>query len=233
MKQVAEELGVGYVVEGSVRKDGDRVRITAQLNDVATGSHLWAERYDRDLADVFAVQDEITQAIVAAIEPQLYAAENFRAQRKAPDNMDAWDLVMRALSHYWRVTRQDNRGGAGAAGEGDRDRSATTARRWACSRPATCSPPIWAGRRWRRRCRSPSAPRSRRSAPTARIPGRTMRWAASICSRAGSTIRWPSSNWRCGSIRISRRRGAIYGVALAYCGRWEEGDVAARQRAAP
>ena len=91
-----------------MRKGGDRVRITAQLNDVATGSHLWAERYDRDLADVFAVQDEITEAIVAAIEPQLYAAENFRAQRKPPDSMDAWDLVMRALSHYWRVTRQDN-----------------------------------------------------------------------------------------------------------------------------
>ena len=108
MKQVAEELGVGYVVEGSVRKSGDRVRITAQLNDVATGSHIWAEHYDRGLADVFAVQDEITEAIVAAIEPQLYAAENFRAQRKPPDSMDAWDLVMRALSHYWRVTRQDN-----------------------------------------------------------------------------------------------------------------------------
>jgi len=108
MKQIAEELGVGYVVEGSVRKAGDRVRITAQLNDVATGSHIWAEHYDRGLADVFAVQDEITEAIVAAIEPQLYAAENFRAQRKPPGSMDAWDLVMRALSHYWRVTRQDN-----------------------------------------------------------------------------------------------------------------------------
>ncbi|MDB5513958.1 MAG: hypothetical protein JWQ17_716, partial [Tardiphaga sp.] len=108
MKQVAEELGVGYVVEGSVRKSGDRVRITAQLNEVATGRHVWAERYDRDLADVFAVQDEITEAIVAAIEPQIYAAENFRARRKLPNSMDAWDLVMRALSHYWRVTRQDN-----------------------------------------------------------------------------------------------------------------------------
>jgi TolB-like protein/predicted Zn-dependent protease len=107
LKQIADELGVGYVVEGSVRKVGERVRITAQLNDVATGSHIWAERYDRDLADVFAVQDEITEAIVAAIEPQLYAAENFRARRKPPDSMDAWDLVMRALSHYWRVTRQD------------------------------------------------------------------------------------------------------------------------------
>jgi TolB-like protein/cytochrome c-type biogenesis protein CcmH/NrfG len=108
LKQVAADLGVGYVVEGSVRKAGDRVRITAQLNDAATGSHLWAERYDRSLADVFAVQDEITEAIVAAIEPQIYAAENFHAQRKAPDSLDAWDLVMRALSHYWRVTRQDN-----------------------------------------------------------------------------------------------------------------------------
>jgi TolB-like protein/cytochrome c-type biogenesis protein CcmH/NrfG len=108
MKQIAEELGVRYVVEGSVRKSGERVRITTQLNDVATGTHIWAERYDRDIADVFAVQDEITEAIVAAIEPQLYAAENFRAQRKPPDSMDAWDLVMRGLSHYWRLTRQDN-----------------------------------------------------------------------------------------------------------------------------
>jgi TolB-like protein len=108
LKQIGAELGVDYVVEGSVRKDGDWVRITVQLNDVTTGSHIWAERYDRSLADVFAVQDEITQAIVAAIEPQLYAAENFRSLRKAPDSLDAWDLVMRALSHYWRVTRQDN-----------------------------------------------------------------------------------------------------------------------------
>src|SRR5207302_11131671 len=77
LKEIAEELGVDYVIEGSVRKEGQLVRITAQLNDVTTGSHLWAERYDRDLADVFAVQDEITEAIVATIEPQLYAAENF------------------------------------------------------------------------------------------------------------------------------------------------------------
>ena len=108
LRQIAEELGVRYVVEGSVRKGGERLRITAQLNDVTTGGHLWAERFDRRLQDVFAVQDEITEAIVAAIEPQLYAAENFRAQRKPPDSMDAWDLVMRALSYYWRVTRQDH-----------------------------------------------------------------------------------------------------------------------------
>ena len=108
MTRVAAELGVRYVVEGSVRKSGDRVRITAQLNDTATGSHIWAEHYDRDLTDVFAVQDEITDAIVAAIEPQIYAAENFRSRRKPPNSIDAWDLVMRALSHHWRVTRTDS-----------------------------------------------------------------------------------------------------------------------------
>jgi TolB-like protein/cytochrome c-type biogenesis protein CcmH/NrfG len=108
LSEVARELGVRYVVEGSVRRSGERVRISAQLNDVSTGSHLWAERYDRELADIFAVQDEITEAIVAAIEPQLYAAESFRAQQKPPGSLDAWDLVMRALSHHWRITREDN-----------------------------------------------------------------------------------------------------------------------------
>ncbi len=108
IRQIANELGVRYVVEGSVRKASGRVRITVQLNDAATGSQIWSERYDRDLADVFAVQDEITAAIVASIEPQLYAAENVRARRKTPDNLDAWELVMRALSHYWRVTREDS-----------------------------------------------------------------------------------------------------------------------------
>ena len=108
LKQVAADLDVDYVIEGSVRKVGNRVRITAQLNDVSTGSHIWAERYDRSVNDVFAVQDEITEAIVASIEPQLYAAENFHAQRKPPDNMGAWELVMRALSHFWRVTQEDN-----------------------------------------------------------------------------------------------------------------------------
>ena len=71
-------------------------------------SHIWAEHFDRELVDVFAVQDEITNAIVAAVEPQIYAAENFRAQRKPPASLDAWDLLMRAISHYWRVTREDH-----------------------------------------------------------------------------------------------------------------------------
>jgi TolB-like protein len=108
VREIADELGVSYVVEGSVRKDGGRVRITGQLIDATTGSHLWAERYDRDLADVFAVQDEIAQAIAATVEPKLYAAEHFRSKRKAPENLDAWDLVMRAMWHFWRMTSEDN-----------------------------------------------------------------------------------------------------------------------------
>lgn len=108
LRQVADELGVRYVLEGSVRKVGGRVRVTAQLNDTETGSHVWAEHFDRELTDVFEIQDEITNAIVVTIEPQIYAAESFRARRKPPNSMDAWDLVMRGLWHFWRVTRDDH-----------------------------------------------------------------------------------------------------------------------------
>jgi adenylate cyclase len=98
VKQVGRELGVRYVLEGSVRKSVNRARITAQLIDATIGSHVWAERYDRELADIFAVQDEITERVVGAIEPQLYAAERFRSQRKPPESLDAWECVIRALS---------------------------------------------------------------------------------------------------------------------------------------
>jgi adenylate cyclase len=104
VRQVARELGVRYVLEGSVRKAGNRVRISAQLIDAATGSHVWAERYDRELADIFAVQDEITERVVAAMEPQLYAAEYFRSQRKPPESLDAWECVIRALSSFGQGT---------------------------------------------------------------------------------------------------------------------------------
>jgi adenylate cyclase len=104
VRQVARELGVRYVLEGSVRKAGNRLRTTAQLVDATTGNHIWAERYDREIADIFAVQDEITQSVVAAIEPQLYAAENLRIQSTSPDNLDAWGCVIRALWHIGRFT---------------------------------------------------------------------------------------------------------------------------------
>jgi TolB-like protein len=98
VKQVGRELGVRYVLEGSVRKGGERVRITTQLVDAIIGNHVWAERYDRELADFFAVQDEITERVVGTIEPELYAAEHLRSQRKSPENLDSWECVIRALS---------------------------------------------------------------------------------------------------------------------------------------
>jgi len=98
VKQVGRELGVRYVLEGSVRKAGNRIRVTVQLVEAATGNHVWAERYDRDLSDIFALQDEITERVVAAIEPELYAAENTRSQRKPPESLDAWECVIRALT---------------------------------------------------------------------------------------------------------------------------------------
>jgi adenylate cyclase len=98
VKQVGRELGVRYVLEGSVRKSGQRVRITTQLVDATIGNHVWAERYDRELADIFAVQDEITERAVGAIEPELYAAEYHRSQRKPLESLDAWECVIRALS---------------------------------------------------------------------------------------------------------------------------------------
>jgi adenylate cyclase len=101
VKQVGRELGVRYVLEGSVRKAADRVRITGQLIDAATGAHVWAERYDRRLEDIFALQDEITLSVVGAIEPSLRDAEIERVKRKRPDSLDAYDLVLRAIPHVY------------------------------------------------------------------------------------------------------------------------------------
>jgi TolB-like protein/Tfp pilus assembly protein PilF len=107
VKRVARDLGVQYVLEGSVRKLGNRVRITAQLVDTLSGAHHWAERYDRDLNDMFALQDEITRSVAAAIEPRLLAAEGIRSQNRPPADLDAWDMVARAMSRFWRATATD------------------------------------------------------------------------------------------------------------------------------
>ncbi len=106
--QVAKDLGVRYVLEGSVRKGGNRVRITAQLIDATTGQHVWAERYDRELADIFALQDEMAQTIVALVEPELGAVERERAHRKPPENLDAWETYQRGLWLMWTFLEDDN-----------------------------------------------------------------------------------------------------------------------------
>ena len=107
VKRAARELGVRYVLEGSVRKGGNRVRITAQLIDAATGNHVWADRYDGDLSDIFALQDEITHKVVAAIEPKLLEAEAMRSQNRSPEDLGAWDMVIHANSLFWRLNKPD------------------------------------------------------------------------------------------------------------------------------
>ena len=111
VRQVARELGVRYVLEGSVRKSGEQLRVTGQLIDATSGNHIWAERYDRPATEIFAVQDEITASVVAAIEPQLYAAEEARLQSKPPESLDAWGCVVRAMPYIWTWVVQDEDGG--------------------------------------------------------------------------------------------------------------------------
>jgi TolB-like protein/Flp pilus assembly protein TadD len=108
VKQVGRELGVRYVLEGSVRKVGNRVRITAQLVDAMSGAHHWAQNFDRELADIFELQDDITRSVASAIEPKLVAAEGARSQNRSPQDLSAWDLVTRAMTHYGRMTTSES-----------------------------------------------------------------------------------------------------------------------------
>lgn len=108
VREVARDLGVRYVLEGSVRVAGGRIRVTGQLVDAATGRHIWAERYDRELSDIFAVQDEITRNVVAAIEPHLYAEEGYRTAGHPTANLSAWGLAVRAMGLISKVGRRQN-----------------------------------------------------------------------------------------------------------------------------
>ncbi len=109
VKQVARELGVRYVLEGSVRRAGGRVRVTGQLIEADTGAHIWAQRFDREFADIFALQDEITESVVGAIEPEMLLDAGRRAARKSPANLDAFDCCMRGNWCFNQFTPDDNR----------------------------------------------------------------------------------------------------------------------------
>jgi adenylate cyclase len=109
VKQVGRELGIRYVLEGSVRKGGNQMRITAQLIDATSGAHVWADRYDRDVSDIFAVQDEITASVAAIIEPALADAEQQRVLRKPPDSLDAWEAYQRGLWHFNKYSPEENK----------------------------------------------------------------------------------------------------------------------------
>ena len=106
IKQVGRELGVRYVLEGSVRKSGQRVRITGQLIDAGTGAHLWADRFDGDLEDVFDLQDRVTASVVGAIAPKLEQAEIERAKRKPTESLDAYDLYLRGMAAFHQFTKE-------------------------------------------------------------------------------------------------------------------------------
>jgi len=108
VRSVGQQLGVRYILEGSVRRAANRVRVTAQLIEAETGNHLWAEQFDRELADIFAVQDEITQRIVGALQPEIGAAELERARRKSPDSLDAWALYHKGIHHLYQYSKADN-----------------------------------------------------------------------------------------------------------------------------
>jgi adenylate cyclase len=109
VRQVGRELGVRYVLEGSVRKAGERVRITGQLIDAVSSAHIWAERFDGTLADVFELQDHVAEGVVGAIEPMLRGAEIERARRKPTESLDAYDFYLRALPHLLTPTEEENR----------------------------------------------------------------------------------------------------------------------------
>jgi len=106
IKEVGRRLGVRYVLEGSVRKSAGKVRITGQLIDAVTGAHIWADRFERDLTDVFALQDEVTAAVVSAIQPKLLQTEIVMAARRRPENLTAYDYYLRAMQQYYPSTRE-------------------------------------------------------------------------------------------------------------------------------
>ena len=173
------------------------------------------------------MQDEITEAIVAAIEPQLYAAENFHAQRKPPDSLDAWDLVMRALSHYWRVTRQDNVVAQALLEKaisidpnygqalGVLATQLHVQRAYGLGRNGNTAGECW------------NAPPAPRSTPTARTRGRILRLAVSILisRRFDDSLAEFELALRLNP-NFALAQG-YYGVSLAYNGRWQEADEAA------
>src|SRR5262249_26840005 len=109
LKQVGRGLGVRYVLEGNLRRAGNRIRLTAQLIETETGRHIWAERYDRDITDGFAVQDEITLEVTTAIAPTIADAERRRVLRRPPDSHDAWSAYQRGLWHLSKANPEENR----------------------------------------------------------------------------------------------------------------------------
>ena len=145
VKQVGRELGVRYVLEGSVRKAGNRVRITGQLIDAATGAHLWADRFDGELADIFDLQDQVTASVVGAIAPKLEQAEIERAKRKPTESLDAYDYFLRGMAAFHQFNKEANAEALAHVLPRHRARSAISPPPMAWRRAAICSARASAG----------------------------------------------------------------------------------------
>jgi len=151
VQEVSRELGVRYVLEGSIRKADNRMRVAAQLIDATTGRHLWAERYDRELKDVFAVQDEITRKIVTAMEVKLTEGEQARIRRQGTNSVEAWEAYVQGLEALRRITREGNAEAERMTERGGRSWVILTC--WTrCLAGVPRRPGLWSGpSSWRRR----------------------------------------------------------------------------------
>jgi TolB-like protein len=166
--QVGRDLRVRYALEGSVRRSGNRLRISSQLSDAGTGRQVWAGNYDVELADFFALQDQISEAVIAAIEPRLYVAEHERFRSQAPDSLDAWGFVMKAMPHVWTWGAPDERSPARRTCSAGRSPSIPIIRAPAASWPGpTQHRHSWG---WPTSIRSCPAPSPWHSAPSSRPP---------------------------------------------------------------
>jgi adenylate cyclase len=206
VRKVAKDLGVRYVLEGSVRRAGNRIRVTAQLVDAATARHVWAERYDRNLVDLFAVQDDITRSIIGAIAPGIVMAEIQHSQSKTAAELDTWDRIMRAHWHIRRFTREDFSEARQSIEELLRHEP-TTRSPSATWRSRSTSPPSSAGWTLRpTRWAAWASWRSARSRPTTRMRPRTRRWRSTTSSRDDTTPRYDDSRAPSSSTRTRASR---------------------------
>jgi adenylate cyclase len=220
---VSRELGVRYVVEGSVRKVGDRVRISAQLIDATTGHHVWAETYDRELRDIFAVQDEITDSIVMAMRPELRRSERERAARREPRDLSAHDLTQRGMWHFGKDTEEDNLR-ARSLFEQAIERDPSSADAWSCLALSHARDVI---KQW---TNSPARSLSELQRAARRSVSLDPRWARGYLALAMAQY-WAGQR---GQAIVSAERGIeldpsmpgpyrILGLLLAFAGRPDEG----------
>ena len=176
IREIGQALGVRYVLNGSVRRSEQRLRIGAQLSDTSTGGQVWAERYDVELVDFFALQDQIASSVTAAIEARLFAAEQQRFQSRRPDSLDAWGFVMKAMPFVWSWrSARGNRDGAGSAGPGARGRAGLSTRQQPPGLDSGHRRPSGMGGSARQRFQRPALSRSGPFSQTRTILGRILR----------------------------------------------------------